>query len=417
MKKYCLLLSLLLLLSCARETLPDNRQTVSFCLTAAPGLTKALDPDEYLITDYNLLIYNCFGILEEKVYVPARALTPDVSFRYTTTLLQEVPYTVLAVANLGYELPLMSLEEVKEYRYYLAYPDEFTQGLPMAAALEDWTLSFEPEVQLPLERLMARVDLNIDRTALDGDVQFQVTDVRIGGCPSSVRLFGPSRAENKEQVFLNGYLKDGHQVDALGRDSAPGISEPVSLYLLENCQGTLLDHVLSPQGKVFSDATYRDICSYIEIHALYRSDSWHTAPGEKLIYRFYLGDGLDNFDVFRNCWYRITVRPEGTGLNEDSWRVDKHALVPERRLALYPAAYNECASGEDYHIWCEVWPKNSPMTIELLGYEGREFYQYTLDADGNGLTIHSEKGGTAVISFQAGPPANLDTLAMLVIDP
>ena len=98
------------------------------------------------------------------------------------------------------------------------------------------------------------------------------------------------------------------------------------MYLLENAQGDLLENVTTDSGKVFTDGRYQEVCSYIELKAEYHSPSVHSRAGEYLIYRFYLGENRNNFDVFRNVRYRITVRPEGDGLQEDSWRVDKSGL-------------------------------------------------------------------------------------------
>jgi len=47
----------------------------------------------------------------------------------------------------------------------------------------------------------------------------------------------------------------------------------------------------------------------------------------------------------------------------------------------------------------------------------QEVYDYTVDDDGYGLTLHTRKGGSAVVYFKAGPPVNRDTLAMVVVDP
>ena len=44
-------------------------------------------------------------------------------------------------------------------------------------------------------------------------------------------------------------------------------------------------------------------------------------------------------------------------------------------------------------------------------------YSFDVDPDGYGLTIHTWKGGSALVYFKAGPPVNRDTLALLVIDP
>jgi len=420
MKRTCILL--LFLVACTRMTTPDKRINSTICLTTGAAVTRAVDPDENLITDYNLLIFNSFGILEEKVFFNRRQLVlENGKVCHRTRLLQDAPYTILAAANLGYELPCRSLEEALAYRYPMAYPDEFTPGMPMAAHLDNVALGPDGVVELPLERLMARIELRIDRRALDPEVQFTVREVRVGGCPNSVRLFGTSKAEGAPQIFGNGYTKNWSQVAALNQDETLGMSGPVSVYLLENAQGDLLEHVTTDSGKVFTDGRYQEVCSYIELKAEYHSPSLHSRAGEYLIYRFYLGENLNNFDVFRNVRYRITVRPEGDGLKEDSWRVDKSGLEGQTLFNLHPAAYNECRSGEDFHLWCEVEPPGTPMYIEPLAHDDdprvAELYSYTVDPDGNGLTIHTWKGGSAVVYFRAGPPVNRDTLAVLVIDP
>ena len=326
MKRTCILL--LFLVACTRMTTPDKRINSTICLTTGAAVTRAADPDETLITDYNLLIFNSFGILEEKVFYTRRQLVlEDGKVCHRTRLLQDVPYTILAAANLGYELPFRTLEEARDYRYHMAYPDEFTQGIPMAAFLESVTAGDDGLLEVPLERLMARIELSIDRSQLQADVQFKVTDVRVGACPSSVQLVGPSKVSGQQETFTRGYAKTGTEVSALNEGSGAGLSRSIYVYLLENCQGDLLDNVLTDSGKVFTDGTYREICSYIELKAEYHSPAWHTRAGDRIIYRFYLGESLNNFDVVRNTWYRISVCPRGDGLGEDGWRVNKEALT------------------------------------------------------------------------------------------
>ena len=424
MRKYLLYLFSLFLVpvGCThQEDLP-----VSVCISLIPPeglLTRAIDPDEDLITDYNLFIFNAFGLMEEKVYASSRQLeTENGVVTHHTRLMQNVPYTILAAANLGYELPCRTLAEAKAYRYYMAYPDEFTPGMPMATVLDNVCVGADGQFTLPLRRLMARIDLRIDRSALDQDVQFTVRSVMVGGCPSSVQLFSVSKAESGEQIFRGGYAKSWQQLDALNKEVSVGLSGTCSFYLLENCQGDLLENVTTEQGKVFNNNRYQEVCSYIEIKADYHSPLWNTRSDSYLIYRFYLGENLNNFDVWRNTCYQVTVRPEGDGLREDSWRVDKTGLEPaDKAFILHPAAYNECLSGEDFHLWCEVRPAGTPMTIDPLAYDTdprvREVFDYTVDADGYGLTLHTKKGGSAVVYFKAGPPVNRDTLAMVVVDP
>ena len=415
-----LLPPLLLLAACRSET-PPAATPVRILLRTEGTMTRALEPDDLRISDYNLLIFNAFGILEEQIFVPYRELKlQDGSVCFETTLLQEVPYTILAAANLGYALPRLSLEEALDYRYYLAYPDEYSQGLPMAACLQGCRVGPGGVLELPLRRLMARIDLRVDRRALDSGIRLVFTEARVGNCPSSVRLFGESKAETAGQIFLNGFCKTGSQVQALNSDVELGLSGTVSLYLLENCQGTLLEGISADREKLLEDGLYPDVCSFVELKAEYYSESWHTRPGGRLVYRFYLGESLGNFDVRRNVCYPITIRPEGDGLRENSWRVNQEDMEATTLFELHPAAYNECISGEDFHLWCDVLPRGTPVSIEPIGYDDERvaaLYQYTIDDDGCGLTIHTWKGGTAIVYFSAGAPVNRDTLAMLVIDP
>ena len=413
---------LLAAVSCSREETP---RSLPIKIVLDPGFqpTRALLPDEELITDYNLLIFNAFGILEEKVYIPRRQLTlKEGKAVHNTTLLLDVPYSIYAVANLGYELPCRSLEEVQQYRFHLAYPDEYSRGMVMAARSENRAVGHDGSFTLSLERVMARVDLSIDRSELDADVRFQVEEVLVGGCPASALLFRESRVAAKSETFTVGFGQSGRNVTPLNTDREPGHSGAVSLYLLENCQGDLLENVTTPQGRIFTQGTYAEVCSYIEIRASYRSPSYYSQAGNHLIYRFYLGESLNNFDVRRNTLYSICIKPRGDGLSEDSWRVDKSGLSATKSVfQLHPAAYNECVSGDDFHIWCDVEPADVPFYMEPLAHDDDEevakLYSYTVDPDGHGLTIHTWKGGTAVVYFKAGSPVNRDTLAMLVIDP
>ena len=383
--------------------------------------TRSALPDETLVSDINLLIYNSEGLLEERRFLSGRQLSAtDGTVRLKTGLLKGVPYDIFVAANIGYALPVLTRKDVETYRYHLAYPDEYSRGMPMSAHLDGYVNEGETEVLLPLVRTMARIDVTIDRTKLDSDVSFQVTSVHVGNGPSSVRLFGDSRAESASQVFAGGFSLEGRQVQALNIDQSTGVSGSVSLYLPENLQGDLLT-TQDERGKVFSEGQYDKVCSYLEIRGSYHSDSWHTRAGEPLVYRFYLGDGPGNFDIFRNTACKVTVHLEGTGLGEEGWRVDKSRLIPETRFSLHPAAYNECRSGDDFHLWCDVFPADVDFEIEPVAWDDDErvhnLYTFDVDADGHGLTIHTWKGGSVMVYFKAGPPVNRDTLAMVVIDP
>ena len=417
-----LLLVLSLMIGCdSREQEDRYASTILILNPASRPPTRSALPDETLVSDINLAIYNSEGLLEERRFLSGRQLSvTDGAVRLKTSLLKGIPYDIFVAANIGYALPAMTRKDIESYRYHLAYPDEYTRGMPMSAHLDGYVNEGETEVLLPLVRTMARIDVTIDRTKLDSDVSFQVTSVHVGNGPSSVRLFGDSRAESATQVFAGGFSLEGKQVQALNIDQTTGVSGSVSLYLPENLQGDLLK-TDDERGKVFSEGQYDKVCSYLEIRGSYHSNSWHTRAGEPLVYRFYLGDGPGNFDIFRNTACKVTVHLKGTGLGEDGWRVDKSRLVPETRFNLHPAAYNECRSGDDFHLWCEVFPPDVDFEIEPVAWDDDErvhnLYTFDVDPDGHGLTIHTWKGGSAMVYFKAGPPVNRDTLALVVIDP
>ena len=415
-------LLLSLVIGCNSCDLGNGRAGTALVLDVKGGIpTRSSLPDDRLVSDINLLIYNAEGLLEERRFLTSRQFSvQDGAIPIKTSLLTGVAYDIFVAANIGYALPALSREAVESYRYYMAYPDEYSRGMPMSARLDGYVCDGEAEIRIPLVRTMARIDLVLDRTELRSDVTFQVTSVTIGNGPSSVVLFGDSKAESATQVFSGGFTLEGRQVQALNIDQSPGVSGTVSLYLPENLQGDLLD-TGDETEKQFSEGPYGRICSYIEIRGSYHSDTWHTRAGEPLIYRFYLGDGPGNFDVFRNTACRVTVHLQGSGLEEDSLRVDKSRLIQEARFDLHPAAYNECRSGEDFHLWCDVSPPDTSLEIEPVAWDDdervHELYSYDIDRDGHGLTIHTRKGGSVMVYFKAGPPVNRDTLALLVIDP
>ena len=97
----------------------------------------------------------------------------DGTVRVGTSLLTEAAYDIFVAANVGYALPVLSREDVEAYRYHLAYPDEYSRGLPMSGRLDRFVSEGAEEVRIPLVRTMARIDLNLDRTRLSSDVTFQ----------------------------------------------------------------------------------------------------------------------------------------------------------------------------------------------------------------------------------------------------
>ena len=290
-----------------------------------PGYScRAADPDDRLVSDLNILVFDTGGALEQWEWIGASELRyKDGRYCCRLDLLAGKAYDIFVMANLGYRPVIGNLEEMEAFRYTLSYPDEYTRGIPMCACKRGISLGKgEERLEMELERLMARVRLVVDRSRLSEDIDFQVRRVSVEACPRSVQVFGDSRVRNADELFGKGFTQGEDRCLVLNSKGANGLSAYLDLYLLENLQGERLN----------------DMCSYIEMEADYRSGELYTDPGRSLRYRFYLGDAKKDFNVCRNCQYTVTVTPCGDGLGgsgngsgdgsrgEDWWRIDKSDL-------------------------------------------------------------------------------------------
>lgn len=355
--------------------------------------TKATDADEDAVWDINLYIFGEGGLLEDHKYI--RYPSPMYGkIHLTSDLIIHREYTVAAFANAGYDMGAMNLDDFKGSSYHLPRPDGFTHGMPMLGKVMKYKPSQESEsLNINMERLLSKVTVKLDRSRLDRDVDFNVALVRVGNCPKLAGILPPSRIESPSEVFQNGYYTNGVDVN--------------ELYLLENMQGEL----------------NKDLCSYIEIDIDYESPSYYTEGGRCLKYRFYLREG-NSYLVQRNCHYTVTVCPQRDGLLcEDSWRVDKSALIErnaEPYLKILPRGtvvdeifyenYYELSLGEEMHFDLAHFPSNMKVwlrddLVEDERNDGRALY--TMDNDGNGFTVKSlGRVCTTVMEIMAGPPMN-----------
>ncbi|CCZ43605.1 putative uncharacterized protein [Bacteroides sp. CAG:545] len=420
--RYTKILSVLilaLLCGCRKETSPASA-VVSVNIAVTPA-TRTDDPDEVKISDLNIFIFDAGGHLEESAYIDSHMNGGEA--RYSFSWIRQTDCRVFACANLGFRITgIRSVEDLKQYRYHLSYPDEYSRGLPMTG--ESGIVHIDDKVNdidINLVSMMAKVSLCIDRTRLGKNVKFNVKSVQVGGCPKSACLFSQSKVSGGNDVFASGYCKSYGEADDLNIDRSGGVSREVSVYMLENMQGRLLPEAKTEKDKVLDMAdAVAGLCSYIEIQAEYRSDSLYTGPGEYLKYRFYLGDSPSDFDVQRNCHYHIRVSPSGSGLEEDSWRIDKSSLLPygKASIRLHPGNYVEGKVGSDLHIWAEIEPKGSRLSFgeEELEYDkSRGIYDYTMDKDGHGVTLHLKKPGSGILYIEGGAPASAAEMVVVTV--
>lgn len=269
-------------------------------------------PNEVLVSDLNVFIVNEYEQIDEHLFIEKEDFTQDENDVITKIkLLKNCNYDIYICANFGFSLKnIKTIEELKTYRFHLAYPDEYKAGIPMTGVVYDVNFN-KNKVDIDLIRMMSKISFDIDRSKLDKNVQVLIRKLRIGSCPKSTLLFEESKARNPQDVFLIGYSLDYEETHILNFVEEGGRSESVAMYMLENMQGVDIEDTF-------------DTHSYIEIFAEYFSEEYTTPPGEFIIYRFYIEDSNKSRNIIRNHHYHYTFRPVGKALKAEScWSIER----------------------------------------------------------------------------------------------
>lgn len=412
---FCIVLSALLATGCAWTDMPEEKKVLCrIAVNDGDYASKAMDPDEERISDVSIMIFDERGDAEECLWLQNGQTTTEVS------LVVGKRYSFRACANFGYRTYADHIDELDETIYYMAYPDEYSQGMPMYAEIDNIRIGEDASVELRLQRLMAKISLRMDRRRLSDGVEMNVLGVRIGNCPKSVKVFGKNTVSSHDQCFGMGFSRDDVQTAVLNTIRQDDISGTVTLYMLENMQGDIEGSIDSDAEKVFGEQDHRrDICSYIEMDIEYLS---HEKYSERpLVYRFYLGDSRTNLDVERNCHYMITVCPEDDGLKGDGWRVDKSGIsdLGPTYIKPYPSQYVRGKIGDKVHIGCKVSPQNTPFDVGenyMKDDNKTGIYDYEIDPDGHGAVLTLTGPGRGWIYMEAGAPVDRGVLFVIEVD-
>lgn len=359
--------------------------------------TKALNPDERKITDISLMVFDEAGDAEECIWIPKAGGTAEL------TLVKGKSYDFRACANFGYQVYADHISELEEITFYMAYPDEYQEGMPMFASADDVIIGADGTVHMVFDRLMSKISIRMDRSRLSDGVEMYVRSARICNCPKVTTVFVPNKVTGSDKCHNVGFYRNDNETSILNLSGPDGKSGEIAFYMLENMQ-----------GNTEADAS---ACSYIEMELDYMSDTKYST--DPLKYRFYLGDGKGCHDIERNTHYRILVCPEDDGLSDDDWRVDKEGLrdnVPVT-FASYPSSYIRGNIGDNIHIWCEFTPEDTPFDVGeeyMKDDKANGIYDYEIDPDGHGATLTLTGPGRGMIYMSAGKP--VDESALYVIE-
>jgi len=327
--KLCFLL-LLLLLACSplREEESAPEQTVCLDFSPPPADTKSL----YTESDLNILkTIIVYGVDETgfwKRAATARNGSVQMSFPAGRTV------TFYVMANMPGELPVDKGGKLQPelFEYMLPETSGFAlTGVPMAAKTSvtlpaggGRTLS----LRIPLERLVAKVVVHIDKSALTGglDVPVLASDYV---CVRRANLrMRPFAADGSRAVKPRDLYDDRRRLFDVDRFTVGGTEmehSDIVLYVPENRQGV---------HRTLTSAQ-ESLCTYLEYSA--GKDGTDDGVSGPLCYRAYLGGNVaDDYSVRRNSVYRATLSLTWDGLmwKADGWRIDTDDLTDSRRLVL-----------------------------------------------------------------------------------
>lgn len=205
-------------------------------------------------------------------------------------------------------------------------------------------------IVLPMERIMAKVNLNIEYDSLT-DTMFNtglyagdgisVNSIGLGGMHQSVGLF---RSEVNSR-----HAADGDVVIDQSDDGNP----VYSFYIPESLGGNLLAGNTDPMQKSGTTLASMGLepSSYPYIEADLSLYAVHVAHNVHKTYRLYLGeDSFSNFDIKRNHIYNITLLITYNGLDcTGEWKIEGSDLE-DRRAMRISALDHKVAPGESVVI-------------------------------------------------------------------
>ena len=312
-------IALLLLVGCvpgldefeaAIEAGPDQGQTVSvrFDVGKVRSLKSSISPREDVVENLNLYAF-CDGKLVVSEYF-------EMDSRISLKLLYGQEYNLYALANVGQvESP------VDESRFgeccvaIYGCMEDIGDLVPMAWKTEGFVVGSPADrVSVCLDRLISKIIFSVDKTELKG---LEINSVRL--CQSPLKVW-PFRNEDGSFVEDAGDVSDGDYASDDDLDMLNS-GQSICFYMLENCQGKLLDGNSDPWQKVPENISAKSgLCTYLELGCTFRPGYFYSGD---ITYRLYLGqDSFSDFNIRRNTVLNVTFFLTDDALGRVSWRVE-----------------------------------------------------------------------------------------------
>lgn len=272
--------------------------------------------NEEIIKNLNLFAYDARGRLIDFLYLEDPGM--EINMETGNSGIHSI-YAIANKGNLTDRSSIVTADGLKSISWELESPDDIVGSdgeIPMSGFVSDIDEK-NTSVIIPLTRMLAKFRIIVDTTGLDEDVSvFDISEVRIRNMNRTVCAFMPSGAASTSQVFSTGASAEGKELDNI-------FTSGIDFYISENYHGDLIAE--AEEQKHIPPVPYDQYCTFIEFHVKYRSSEHYN---DDLVYRYYLHDGVNyrNFDIIRNYMYTCRTIVKGSGLDENSWRVDLSGL-------------------------------------------------------------------------------------------
>ena len=272
--------------------------------------------NEEIIKNLNLFAYDVRGRLIDFLYLEDPGT--EINMETGNSGIHSI-YAIANKGNLTDRSLIVTTDGLKSISWELESPDDIVGSdgeIPMSGFVSDIDEE-NTSVIIPLTRMLAKFRIIVDTTGLDEDVSvFDITEVRIRNMNRTVCAFKPSGAASTSQVFSTGASANGKNLEKI-------FTSGIDFYISENYHGDLIAE--TEEQKHIPPVPYDQYCTFIEVHVKYRSSEHYN---DDLVYRYYLHDGVNyrNFDIIRNYMYTCRTIVKGSGLEENSWRVDLSGL-------------------------------------------------------------------------------------------
>ena len=288
---------------------------VCFNVSQINSLKSAIAPVEDAIYDMNLYAYSGGKLAAAEYY--CRDINPSLK------LLCGMSYNLYAIANVGqYEPPIDESQFRAECQFGISRVHDIRELLPMAWMHEDLIVRNPYErINIGFERLVGKVVFSVDKSALKG---LEINYIRMRQSPRAVWPFkyeNGSRAVDKSEVFDCDYATSV-DLDIINSGGQ------VYFYVLENCQGCLLEGNTDPWAKVPENIPGKEsVCTYLEVGAMFKTGFFYQGS---VTYRLYLGqDSVSDFDIKRNTLMNASLYLTDDAFDKISWRIDSNVSINE----------------------------------------------------------------------------------------